>query len=68
MLKQATTTTGVAAKKTKPPWERENPKGDEHPQHLTPATKAAAKRQAKKAGRPYPNLVDNMQAAKDAKK
>ena len=31
---------------------------------LTPKSKAAAKRQAKKAGRKYPNLVDNMNAAK----
>jgi hypothetical protein len=31
---------------------------------LTPKSKAVAKRQAKKAGRKYPNLVDNMNAAK----
>lgn len=31
---------------------------------LTPAQKASAKAAAKKAGRPYPNLVDNMRAAK----
>ena len=34
---------------------------------LEPAQKAAAKAAAKKAGRPYPNLVDNMRAAKRAK-
>ena len=31
---------------------------------LTGAEKIAAKRRAHRAGRPYPNLVDNMQAAK----
>jgi hypothetical protein len=48
-----------------PPWERENPKAD-HPAHLTAPQKAAAKRAAKKAGRPYPNLVDNMRVARAA--
>lgn len=31
---------------------------------LSPAKKAAARRAAAKAGRPYPNLIDNMAAAK----
>jgi hypothetical protein len=31
---------------------------------LTPKKKAVAKASAKAAGRPYPNLVDNMNAAK----
>lgn len=31
---------------------------------LTPDQKAKAKAAAKKAGRPYPNLVDNMNATK----
>ena len=31
---------------------------------LSPDQKARAKAAAKKAGRPYPNLVDNMNAAK----
>ena len=31
---------------------------------LSPAQKASAKAAAKKVGRPYPNLVDNMRAAK----
>ena len=47
-----------------PPWQRENPKGDGEHARLTPKAKAAAKRHAKAAGRPYPNLVDNMRAAK----
>jgi len=31
---------------------------------LSPAKKAKAKAAAKAAGRPYPNLIDNMRAAK----
>ena len=47
------------------PWERENPReaSGKESRHLTPAQKASAKRHAKAAGRPYPNLVDNMHAA-----
>ena len=43
-------------------WNTPNPK-KKH-KHLRPAKKAAAKASAKKAGRPYPNLIDNMKAAK----
>lgn len=62
----------MATKKTaakNAPWDKGNPKArDGRPtQHLTPEQKAAAKRSAKKAGRPYPNLVDNMHAAADGK-
>jgi hypothetical protein len=35
---------------------------------LTPEQKSEAKARAKKAGRPYPNLVDNMAVSKKAKK
>ena len=49
---------------TKPVWEKERPKGLGKPAKLTPAKKAKAKAAAKTAGRPYPNLVDNMRAAK----
>jgi hypothetical protein len=38
-------------------WNKKNPKKKSTP--LTPAQKAKAKAMAKKAGRPYPNLVDN---------
>ena len=31
---------------------------------LSPAKKASAKASAKAAGRPYPNLIDNMKAAR----
>lgn len=48
--------------KDKKVWETKNPKSKSTP--LTPAQKSAAKAAAKKAGRPYPNLVDNMNAAK----
>ena len=50
------------------PWDKANPKRRGANRILTPSQKAAAKRAAKKAGRPYPNLVDNMNAAKKAKK
>ena len=38
-------------------WDKKNPKKTS--KSLTPAQKAAAKARAKKAGRPYQNLVDN---------
>jgi hypothetical protein len=50
-------------KKT-PIWNKKRPKSLGKPKALTPAKKSAAKAAAKKAGRPYPNLVDNMRAAK----
>lgn len=43
--------------KGKPFWEKKNPKKRSKP--LSAAQKKAAKARAKKAGRPYPNLVDN---------
>lgn len=54
----------------KAPWKRANPRkrAGKASKHLTPAKKAAAKARAKRAGRPYPNLVDNMRMAKSAKK
>ena len=45
------------------PWDQKNPKGEGEHTHLSPQAKGAAKRRAKAAGRPYPNLVDNMHAA-----
>ena len=35
---------------------------------LTPAQKEKAKARAKAAGRPYPNLIDNMAASRKKKK
>ena len=45
-------------------WDKARPKGLGSPKKLSPAKKASAKAAAKAAGRPYPNLVDNMRAAK----
>ena len=50
---------------TKKVWEKPNPKRKSTP--LTASQKAAAKARAKKAGRPYPNLIDNMAVSKKAK-
>ena len=43
-------------------WDQPNPKKKSTP--LTPKEKAKAKTRAKAAGRPYPNLIDNMRAKK----
>ena len=48
--------------KRKAPWKKPAPKGSRHT-HLSSSEKTKAKRAAKRAGRPYPNLVDNMRAA-----
>jgi len=50
------------------PWNTKNPKPKSKRTKLTPSQKSAAKRRAKKAGRPYPNLVDNMAVARKKKK
>lgn len=50
-------------KKT-PIWDKKRPKDLGKPKALSPAKKASAKKMAKAAGRPYPNLVDNMRAAR----
>ena len=46
-------------------WDTPNPKKKSTP--LTPAQKAKAKAAAKRAGRPYPNLIDNAAAKRKAK-
>ena len=51
----------------KAPWNRPAPAGSKH-RKLSPRRKAAAKARAKRAGRSYPNLVDNMRAARPRKK
>ena len=48
----------------KPIWDKQRPKALGESKSLTPAKKGAAKRMAKAAGRPYPNLVDNLRAAR----
>lgn len=47
----------------KPVWEKKRPKSLGKSTKLTPAQRSAAKARAAKAGRRYPNLVDNMWAA-----
>jgi hypothetical protein len=47
----------MVKKKGKAFWDKKNPKRTST--KLSPAEKDAAKRRAKAAGRPYPNLVDN---------
>jgi hypothetical protein len=47
-------------------WDTPDPK--KKSTHLSSKKKAAAKARAKAAGRPYPNLIDNMAAAKKKKK
>ena len=58
----------MAAKKA--PWRKLNPKKKKKggPHKLSPAQKVRAKGSARKAGRPYPNLVDNMLVARKSKK
>ena len=45
-------------------WDKARPKKLGAPKKLNPAKKAKAKAAAKAAGRTYPNLVDNMRAAR----
>lgn len=53
----------MVAKQTKAPWESKRPASLGKSKPLSPAAKSSAKAAAQKAGRPYPNLVDNMRAA-----
>lgn len=50
---------------SKPLWEKSNPK--DKSKTLSPDQKAAAKARAKKAGRPYPNMVDNAAVSRKKK-
>ena len=52
---------------SKAPWKKPAPKNNK-PSKLTPAQKSSAKAAAAKAGRPYPSLVDNMNALNRARK
>lgn len=45
-------------------WEKKRPKELGKPKKMSPAKKSSAKAMAKAAGRPYPNLVDNMRASR----
>ena len=56
----------MAKRKRKAPWKKPAPKRAKHTK-LSAQDKSDAKRRAKKAGRPYPNLVDNMYEARKKK-
>ena len=45
-------------------WNKARPKDLGEPKKLSPSDKRSAMDSAKKAGRPYPNLIDNMNAAR----
>jgi hypothetical protein len=48
-------------------WDKPRPKDLGKPKELSDMQKRSAMRRAQKAGRPYPNLIDNMIAAKGSK-
>jgi hypothetical protein len=60
----------MAQTSSRPPWKRANPrkKSGRAATKLTPDQKARAKERAKRAGRKYPNLVDNMRVAAESKR
>lgn len=45
-------------------WDKKRPKSLGAPKALSPAKKAKAKAMAKAGGRPYPNMIDNIRAAR----
>jgi hypothetical protein len=50
-------------------WDKPNPKAERgESEKLSPAQKARAKARARSAGRPYPNMVDNIWAARNEAK
>ena len=59
----------MPAKNRKPPWKKKNPRktAGKSSRKLSSGQKDAAKKRAKRAGRRYPNLVDNMWAAQRGK-
>ena len=58
------------ARASRAPWKRANPRkrAGKKSRHLTSAQKSTAKARARRAGRSYPNLVDNMRMASKASK
>ena len=52
----------------KPIWEKKRPKDLGKPKDLSVKKKKSAKARAKAAGRVYPNLVDNLAAARSSGK
>ncbi|MEA5125840.1 DNA-binding protein [Xanthomonas floridensis] len=57
-------TANNSAGKASVPWNTPNPKRTSRKRSLSPAQTTQAKQRAKAAGRPYPNLVDNMAVAR----
>jgi hypothetical protein len=53
--------------KSKPVWDKKDPTPNSS-KKLSKSQKSSARAKAKAAGRPYPNLIDNMAAAKKKKK
>lgn len=53
----------MAAPKRKAPWKRANPRAGGRHKRLTAAERASARNRARRAGRHYPDLVDNMREA-----
>jgi hypothetical protein len=53
-------------KKKKKVWDKPSP--SKKPRKMTAKMKGRAKARAKAAGRPYPNLIDNMAVARKRKK
>jgi hypothetical protein len=58
---------GVPAKSSKPPWKKPSPRKSGKSPKLSPELRELARERAAKAGRRYPNLIDNMWAAQQAK-
>ena len=48
-------------------WDKPRPKDLGKSKEMSSAEKRMAMRRAAKAGRPYPNLIDNMAASRDKK-
>ena len=59
-----TSESAVLLKKGGEVWDKPRPKKLGKPEPLSSKEKASAKAAAKAAGRPYPNLIDNMRAAR----
>lgn len=59
----------MPTKSAKPPWKKPSPrkKSGGKSSKLSPELKNAARARAAKAGRRYPNLIDNMWAAQRSK-
>jgi hypothetical protein len=59
----------MAKSTQRPPWKKPNPQArtKKSSRKLTAAQKAEAKSRATRAGRRYPNLVDNMRVAAESK-